>query len=254
MAQQQVPKLAEYIGLALKNDYFITILITSRTMGKFQSLNLPFGLGKTTLALWVSYLLNDKNWDKVFDVLCYYPNEVVKLMIPNVETGKLKRTCIVWDDVQFTCPASQGTPTAIRKLSGYLTTNRPECSVLVMTAPGFNDISFALRKLVCFEMIVFERGMYEVQQIVRHKNWKGKPTEDLEKLVFIEGQQESRAFLPLPNDIQLRYDKWRAEKKKPFADSLLGELDVWMKKKMEVQPIDIQVSEAARIMRSHVRE
>ena len=72
----QPPTLAETLADALKNDFFFGILISSQSQGKKKSLNLPFGLGKTTLAMWISYVLHGQNWDSVFDGMFYYPSKL----------------------------------------------------------------------------------------------------------------------------------------------------------------------------------
>ena len=92
-----------------------------------------------------------------------------------------------------------------------------------MSAPNILSIAAPLRRLVAFELIVWERGKYEVQRITHHKNFRN-PSADLMQLAFVEGNQEY-SFYPLPDDIQKRYDAWRAEGKRPHAKSILKRLE-----------------------------
>ena len=108
-------------------------------------------------------------------------------------------------------PVSSSVPDAIRWLAGSMTTNRPECNTLIFTAPNINSFSAPLRKLVVFELIVFERGKYEVQQIKYRKNFRD-PMKDKVLAEFIEGNREF-AFEQLPSSVQKRYDDWRAVQK-----------------------------------------
>ena len=187
-------------------------------------------MGKTTLCLKLSYILHggdpgweDKaTWDEVFDHTRYYPSKLMKLLVPN-EDKRPKVPCAVWDATQMTAPADSSVPKVIRKLASNLTENRPECSVLIMNAPNINAISAPLRRLVAFEIIVWERGHYEVQQIIYHKNFKN-PLQDLMNLVFIEGDENTTVFDPLPHWVQQRYDLWRAKEKAPFTRSLIRDL------------------------------
>ena len=75
--------LAQFISEAITKDYLITIAITSYTQAKYQTANLPFGLGKTTLGMELAYLLNGGSindnytrqdvWDKVKKIMVYDP-------------------------------------------------------------------------------------------------------------------------------------------------------------------------------------
>lgn len=247
----QPPPLAYYLSEALSHDYFVPLIVTSMTKGKFKSMNLPFGLGKTTLALWISYVLHGKDWDKTFADLTYYPSEMVDILVPNKD-GLEKRPAVVADDLQLTCPADVSVPRVVRRLAGYLSTNRPEVSVLIMTAPNISSIAAPLRRLVAFELIVWERGHYEVQQIVYHKNFRN-PLQDLMNLQFVEGKsgdgEDATTFDPLPTEILQRYNTWRAEKKAPYAAELKKELLNYERKRgMEEAPTEAKVKEAAQIM------
>ncbi|MEM4534968.1 MAG: hypothetical protein QW764_02870 [Desulfurococcaceae archaeon] len=202
-------EFADYLYDAINRNYLVTVLITSQTQGKIKSQNLPFGLGKTTLALWLSYFLNGRSWEKVFETLCGNPYDLIRLLEPGGE----RKNAIVWDAVQMTAPAESGVPKILRQLASYLSDTRPEVACLIMTASNINAIASPLRKLVIFEVIVAERGVYEIQKITYHKNWN-QPLFDLRRMEYIE----EGTFPKLPDDIMARYESWRAENKaKIFA-------------------------------------
>ena len=236
MRGQLPPPLAENLAKALQSDFFITLLVSSQTKGKFKSMNLPFGLGKTNLAMWLSYTLHggvsgdddDPVWEEVFDHMKYYPSKIMKAIIP--EDGKPPRNkipAIIYDDVQFTAPAAQSVPQVVRDFASDLTTERPALAILILTSPNMNNMAAPLRKLVTYELIVSERGFYEVQQITYHKNYKN-PLMDKVSLDFVEGQKEGEnptIFPQLSPKIQQRYDEWRAMEKRPKQRRLVDRLN-----------------------------
>jgi len=218
--------LAEYMLDAIQKNFLISILITSYTRSPLQpSTNLPFGLGKSTLGLWLSYYLNGRNWDTVFDRLCYTPLQVGQLLEP----GSPRKNAILWDAVQATAPSEQGVPKAIRALANYLSEERPELACMIMTASNISTISAPMRKLVIFEVIVVERGVYEVQKINWYKDFKN-PLADRPKLEYLENV-DNKPFPPLPPDTQKRYDQWRVEQKHFLYPGLLERLDGYVKTK-----------------------
>jgi hypothetical protein len=216
--------LASYLSDAIKNDYLITAIITSYTQAKRKTQNLPFGLGKTTLACWLSHLINGKDWDTVFNQMVYNPYNLAKLLEP----GSPRKLCVVWDDVQATAPAEVGVPKAIRKLANFISTERPEVACLIFTAPNINMISSPLRRLVNFEIIVSERGQYEVHKITYHKDFR-RPLIDRATFDYMEELSETEPFQPLPNDVLQKYQQWRVEQKLLLYPNVLTELNMYVK-------------------------
>ena len=49
---------ATYLNDAINKNFLLVVLITSQTQGKLKTENLPFGVGKTTLMLWLMYYMN----------------------------------------------------------------------------------------------------------------------------------------------------------------------------------------------------
>lgn len=224
-------EFASYMKDAIKNNFLLTILITSQTQGKRKSDNLPFGQGKTTLMLWLMYYLNNQDWDEVFKFLCGNPYDVVNLLEP----GRPRVNAAGWDAVQMTAPAEQGVPRVIRKLSSYISDSRPELACLIMTASNMNAICAPLRKLVVFEVIVAERGEYEIQKIKYHKNYK-QPLQDLCHLEYLE----EGAFQAAPKWVMDKYENWRKGSKGKIYPMLKAECEAYMKLQDEQAQLDEQ--------------
>lgn len=218
--------LAEYLADAITKDYLITVGITSYTQAKYQTANLPFGLGKTTLAMELAYLLNGGSindnysdhavWDKVHNIMVYDPYNMGLLLEP----GRQRLNCAIWDDTQATAPASQSVPIPIRKLANFISTERPECACILFTMPNVNSISAPLRKLINFEIIVSERGYYEVHKISYYKNFR-KPLQDNMHFDYVDEIPRDEPFPPLPRFEQEWYDRWRVERKQVLYPAMI---------------------------------
>ncbi|MFA5455989.1 MAG: hypothetical protein WC272_11805 [Sulfurimonas sp.] len=222
---------ATYLNDAINHNFLLVVLITSQTQGKLKTENLPFGVGKTTLMLWLMYYMNggiaenayepnNPAWETVFTKLCGNPYDIVLLLEPGTQRTK----CAGWDAVQMTAPAEQGVPKVIRKLSSYVSDTRPELACLIMTASNMNAISAPLRKLVVFEIIIAERGKYEIQKIKYHKNFE-QPLQDLCKIDYLE----EGTYPKLPDKISDRYEIWRKNSKAKIYPNLLADCESYMK-------------------------
>jgi len=226
--------LAQYVGEAIAKDYLITIAITSYTQAKYQTANLPFGLGKTTLAMQLAYLLNGGSvndnysdrrvWEKVHNIMCYDPLAVAKLLEP----GSERKRCIIWDDPQATAPSSSSVPIAIRKLANFISTERPECACIFLTTPNLNFIAAPLRKLVNFEIIISERGFYEVHKISYYKDFK-RPLQDQMHFDYVDEVSHDAPFPALPTIEQAWYNHWRTERKQQLYPAMAKELENYTK-------------------------
>ncbi|TET27238.1 MAG: hypothetical protein E3J73_02780 [Candidatus Bathyarchaeum sp.] len=217
--------LADFLAEAITNDYLLCILVSSYTQAKVKTHNLPFGLGKTTLSMHLCKDINMKSYDWVLDNAMDYNAYQVALKL---EPGRERMNATVWDDVQSTAPAVQGVPIAIRKLANFISVDRPELACLIMNAPNMNAISSPLRKLVTFEIIVVQRGLYEVQKISYHKNFKN-PLQDIARLDYMEELCKDNPFPPLPKRIEMKYRAWRIKQKLQLYPGLLDELEKYVK-------------------------
>jgi hypothetical protein len=217
--------LSDFLIEAITEDYLLCILISSHTQAKVKTHNLPFGLGKTTLSMHLAKDINLKTYDWLLDnCMCYNAYQVGKLLEP----GRERLNAGVWEDVQATAPATQGVPRAIRRLASYITVDRPELACLIMNAPNMNAISSPLRKLITFEIIIVERGLYEVQKISYHKNFKN-PLQDIAKLDYLEELSRDNPFPPLPKPVEMKYKAWRVKQKLKLYPGLIKELEQYVK-------------------------
>lgn len=234
MSPKIVKTLAEYISEAINKDYLITVAITSYTQAKYQTANLPFGLGKTTLAMELAYLLNGgsvkdnyqnpKVWDKVHKIMVYDPYNMGLLLQPS----RIRLPCVIWDDPQATAPASQSVPKPIRKLANFISTERPEVACIFLATPNLNYISAPLRRLVNFEIIVSERGFYEAHKISYYKDFK-RPLQDRMHFDYVDEIPRDKPFPALPDFEQEWYNQWRIDRKQALYPSMLEELKVYTK-------------------------
>lgn len=232
MGSYEPPGIAKYLAEALLNDFFVVYIITSQTQGKNESMNLPFGLGKTSLEWWLSYILHGEEVMAVRKDFFYYPSKLFKAAMPT-NPPKPPIPHATYDDVQATAPAVSSVPAILQRMAGYLTTNRPEIKTMGMTAQNINSVAAPLRKLCAFEIIVYERGCYEVQQIKYRKNFKN-PHEDMMRLEY-RGQSK---FEKMPAEEQAWYDQWRREQKIPQAQKLIADLEKYEKKELPKLPDD----------------
>jgi hypothetical protein len=245
---------ADFLDLAIHQNYLLISIVTSHTQGRIKSTNLPYGVGKTTFALWTSYIVNSlpgtypnpktmttdemqeaiyrynpfdlsipevrQNWDNVFNNLVYNILDLFRMVKP----GAPRRKIIVFDDAAATAPAERGVPKVMYKLKGYLTTTRPEVACMMMTASNRNEIVSPLRKLIVLEIIVAQRGIFEVQAVKFYKNFRN-PELDISRLEYME----EGVFPPLPPEIQRRYDSWRKAEKEKLFPNIEIELERWLK-------------------------
>lgn len=223
--------LSQYIGEAIADNYLITVAITSYTQAKHVSANLPFGLGKTTIAMKLCYLLMGGNpdfndmeiWEKVFGIMAYQPLQVTELLNPE---SKIRKNCMLWDDTQLTAPASSSVPIAIRKLANYISCDRPEVACIFLTCPNLNSIASPLRKLVNFEIIVSERGLFEVHKLSYYKDFN-RPLQDRMHFDYVDEINRDEPFTALIPEVQNRYDAWRITQKMALYPALVKDMTTY---------------------------
>lgn len=251
----QAMAFSDFIDLAVNQNYLLICAVTSHTQARVKSLNLPFGVGKTTFAIWTKYVVtatrngtypNPKtmdiktmqrlaqrfnpydlsipevqaNWDGVFKHMVYNILDCFKMIKP----GQPRIDLGIWDDTPATAPAERGVPKAIYRLKGYLTTARPNIACLMMTGSNRNEFVAPLRKLITVEIIIAERGVFEVQKVKFYKNFRN-PEIDISRLEYLE----EGVFPPLPAQIQKRYDEWREIEKAKIYPNIEKELAKWLR-------------------------
>ena len=226
---------SEILQDAICNDKLVIVAVTSNTQARNESDDTPYGAGKTTMALKLSYKFHHfdpaehrfydvgldqsdlRNWGSTFEDLFYYPYRILTAVRDVGKGAKKPMPMAVWDDAQYTAGRQIGTPVVVTQLIARLTTSRPELKVLVLTTPNINDLSSALRTIVGIEVIVFARGEFEVQKIKHLKNFKN-PSKDHTRLEYLEGEDnrelgKASSFTPLPPTVMEYYNSWRAKEK-----------------------------------------
>ena len=108
----------------------------------------------------------------------------------------------------YTAPRIKSVPKYITLLKGELSEARPELAIFCMTAPNRNEVALPLRSFPKFEVIVPERGRFEVQRTVRTKRFKD-PENDMARLQPVE----EGTFDRLPRHIEEKYEAWRVQQK-----------------------------------------
>lgn len=210
-------------GITTKEGSLEFTAITSLAKGKHASIEKSFGVGKSSLALWISYVLHyvyeydlksdeqvedleDKTiWDKVLEHMTYDKEELVDFAS---RVGE-RIPAVIWDDAQVTAPALRFPSQIDYMIANFLTTSRTSVANIIMTMPELGQLSKPFRRLVNYEVIVPRQGVYEVQFIQTRKIFK-RPYEDMKRMIFLtEGTYE-----PVPDSIYKRYLKWREKERR----------------------------------------
>jgi len=83
---------------------------------------------------------------------------------------------------------------------------RQRVANLILTAPSIGDISKPLRQNITWEVIVPQRGLYEVQFLAKKRNF-WNPVENLSRMIY----EVTGTFGPLPPEVDAYYKKRRDE-------------------------------------------
>jgi len=204
-------------------DHLEFIIITSQAKGRERSDGRPFGEGKSTLAIWMAYrcfayangtlyiknneIVDTNSYDDMIDLMEHVVRKFVKWRLDDIiETIKSERfiPALVWDDVQQDMPAYQHVPKDKRDKVEWLTRTRQRLANLIMTAPAIGDVAKVLRRNITWEIIVPERGVYEVQSILKRRDFY-RPTEDRSRLWY----DATGRFEKLPPEIDKLYKELR---------------------------------------------
>ena len=204
----------------IDGDFMEIFLITSQSAGLEPSMGRPFGVGKSTLAIWMayrafSYYLGKLRFEgeKIIDENSYEERiEIMKKILDNYIVWKLDDLirvissargflpAVIWDDVQRDCPAWQHIPRDKREKIEYLTMTRQRVANIILTAPSMGDIARPLRRNVTWEIIVPRRGIYEVQFVAKRRAFYN-PADDYSRLWY----EATGTFDPLPEEIDKLY-------------------------------------------------
>jgi hypothetical protein len=212
------------IAQNIDEDFLELYLITSQAAGLEPSMGRPFGVGKSTLAIWMGYrafaykngtlymegdrIIDNTPDDQRIELMRYIIDNYMKWSLEDV-VNTIRDTkdvvpAIIWDDVQRDCPAYQFVKKRKREMIEYLTMARQRVSNIIMTAPSMGDIIRPLRRNITWELIVSQRGTYEVQFIAKKRDFYN-PTDDFSRLWY----EVTGHFDPLPEEIDQYYKKVR---------------------------------------------
>ena len=197
-------------------DFLEVTAITSLAQGKYTSLSKPFGVGKSSLALWISYILHylatygwmDLNdidmedrfiWLEVLKHMTYDKLEVMKWA-----SGQKRIPALIWDDVQNTAPNVASVPEIDKYVASFITTARTSIANLIMTMPSLDSVSRPFKSIVNYEIIVYDRGRYELQFIKTRKVFKD-PYKDWKRMILVEKGRFSKP----PDWVYKQYLEWR---------------------------------------------
>lgn len=216
-------RMAENIDV----DHLEIFLITSRAEGRERSDGRPFGVGKSTFAVWMAY----RAW-AYYKGLIGFDSETMELIDETDEATKIeimkeilnkflvfklidiyKRAveykfipAIILDDVQKDCPKRQHIPDYQVKEIQELTRLRQRIANIIMTAPSMGSIAKPLRDLISWEIIIPRRGVYEIQYVYQRRDFYN-PTEDRGRLVY----DSTGTFEELPKEVTRSYKIFRDE-------------------------------------------
>lgn len=221
----------KWIFKAIDEDYLLFIGITSQSQGKIPVLGLPFGMGKSTLALWISFLIHkvllgrtttkletyeetEKVWDCVFNNLFMQPAIIDQYVFrgpdapyePSILTEDEAIPFIVWDDMQETVGKNNQYDPYLKALAFRLTKGRDWFKVLVGTMPMRDELFKWYRNLFHMELIVPRRGIFEFQRTLYTRKFV-----DWDKNIaqaWYESESKLFGFPPLPVNVERRYKKW----------------------------------------------
>lgn len=222
------------------DNYLEIFLITSQAAGLEPSEGRPMGVGKSTLAINMAYrawayakgyifidwkkqvLVDEAPEDErvklMKEIIDKYLFWRVKDMLKALKNAKERLPAVVWDDAQRDCPAWQHVPPEKRRLIEELTIVRPLVANIVITAPSMSDIAKPLRRLVNWEVIVPQRGLYEVHFLAKRRDFY-EPVNDLTRMWY----DASGTFEPLPPEVAEHYAKKREEAARLWIEEGEGE-------------------------------
>jgi len=256
MSDKSQEDLWDYLHNCISKNYLLILAVTSYTQGKIKSENLPFGVGKTSMGMWLNAWMNNEawnnpehwkeniNWDLTKQSMFY---DYVKLMRRLKKFDGVRVYNALWDDVQMTAPATQSVDKKIYELAFYITGARPEVATITLTCPNLGMIAAPIRNITNVEIIVSQRGIFEVQRIKNYKNFR-RPRDDLSKLNYLEEGK----FSELPSEVQQWYDDWRVEEKKQWHQNHKGASGGEREDEVPSEVLNINLTEEQRTLLNEV--
>lgn len=212
--------LLRYISLAQYSDYLLVLLITSSSEGREPSLGLDYGLGKSTLMLWLADLFVSLStrfqgkpkadvWDYIFNTqLITFPWELERLFYTLPVRYPGDPVFVLIDDMQRSFGKDRSKDNYIRSLANRLTTSRQQIAVVVGSAPDISEIAYPFRYKFNFEIKVPRRGTFEIQRL---KKWTDFQNPYQTRVSMPVTDFSTDEFPALDPEFDSRYKKWRHE-------------------------------------------
>jgi hypothetical protein len=255
------------IARNIDEDYLEMFLVTSQAAGLQQSEGRPMGAGKSTFAIWAAYrafayekgllsfdfdqgeIVDEASHEEriaiMKDIVSKYVAWSIEDLLDIVKGSEARLPAVVFDDVQLSCPAWQHIPPKKRELMEELTVARPLVANIIMTAPSISDIARPLRRNITWEVIVPERGVYEIHFIAKKRDFYN-PTDDRSRLWY----DVSGNFEVLPSEVYEAYEKRRVEiarRRKPGEEEEKKKEESEREPRKETKPLTFE-SIAQRIL------
>ncbi len=218
----------------------IGIIITSGVEGKEPSLGLSAGVGKSTLMGTLAHRIIYKHrdripdnvippemynklrldkypsrlaWEKLKRQFVYFPIEMM-----NVYDYPYRSPVVCWDDLHVTCSKAKSNSNVMKTFVDNLWNKRPHLAVLIATASSVMGIAKPFRAFFDFEIIVSQRGIWEIQRRHKMKNFYA-PETDINRLQY-GGTSFSYEF---PSHFEEWYKAWREEHEKKYNVEVVEE-------------------------------
>ena len=167
---EKLGKLERYTKVAIRDGYLLGILVTSQAQASLPSEGWSFGAGKTTFALkWAKNMCYNGNFEQVKEHTICFAEQLDPFFDPDTPTTP----CVVIEDMQFDFGKHRSRDRDIQELGALFTMQRPQVNVIIGTAPHRGQLAKYFREeLFHFEVIIPERGLYEIQRLRRWIDFK----------------------------------------------------------------------------------
>lgn len=258
----------QWMFKAIDEDKLLFIGITSQAQAKIPVEGFAFGMGKSTLALWLSYLVykrlaqrqrwdvdsiegTNKLWDVVFQNLFLRPQILDHYVFGGPEAPYKPPITIdydnsiplvLWDDMEESVGKFNHASQYLQTLAARLKKGRDWFKILLGTFPMGDDLFKRYRFLFHMELIVPQRGIFEFQRTLyarKFSDWDRTLSQ-----AWYESESRMYGFPPLPPHIWNRYKAWIKEEH-AILDKQRWKLEARMTKKEE-EPEPIPQTEASK--------
>ena len=226
----QLQNLDDYIWKAIHDNYLVFIVVTSSAQGLNPSDGFDFGAGKSTLSMGLLKYIYNGDEELVKKNMLYFDEDIINML------RRPERTMgVVLEDMQITFGKDRSHDKQVRQLANLLTGSREKVSVVIGNTPHIGKLAAAWKELWMFEIKIYTRGKYEIQQIMHYSPYKD-PYRVKDKLHY-----KGQATFDKPSpELEAWYQDWRAMK---YAEAVRRYSDRYMPIP-EIEPDPISQTEA----------